>query len=71
MASSNKQYSYLIMQTPIGQANKVVENFERAANKSQQKRSTFKILFEPEENIRMPNCKEIYDDQDYFHELEK
>jgi hypothetical protein len=61
------------MQTPIGQAKKVLQNWERMASKCQQKRGRemFKILFEPEDNIHELSHPEIYDDYDLFIELEK
>lgn len=40
------------MQTPVGQAKKAVEDWEKVSKKCQMKRSPFRILFEPEENLR-------------------
>ena len=45
---SASHYSSLLMQTPVGQAKKVIEQWTRASSKCQQKRSTFKILFQNE-----------------------
>jgi hypothetical protein len=59
------------MQTPVGQAKKVVEQWTRASSKCQQKRSTFKILFENEEDIRSSSNPQIFDDYELFNELEK
>lgn len=64
-------YSSLLMQTPVGQARKVVESWDRAKHKSQQKRGTFKVLFEDAEEIRENTHPQIFDDFELFHELEK
>jgi hypothetical protein len=57
------------MQTPVGQAKKVVEQWARASTKCQQKRSTFKILFQSEEDIRSSSNAQIFDDYELFNEL--
>lgn len=59
------------MQTPIGQTKKVLANWERVCAKSQNKRSTFKVLFQDDENIRVTSDSQIFDDFDLFNELEK
>lgn len=60
-----------MMQTPVGQAKKVVAGWERVAAKAQAKRATFRILFEEEENVKVPTDKQIFDDFDLFTELER
>lgn len=59
------------MQTPVGQAKKIVEQWPRASSKCQQKRSSFKILFETDEDIRNSAHPQIFDDFELFNELEK
>lgn len=49
---SASHYSSLLMQTPVGQTQKIVSNWERVKSKCQQKRGTFRILFREEENVR-------------------
>jgi len=59
---SASHYSSLLMQTPVGQTQKIVSNWERAKSKCQHKRSTFKILFREEENARETSDPQIFDD---------
>ena len=46
--ASKSQFNSLLMQTPVGQAKKAVEDWEKVSKKCQQKRSPFRILFETE-----------------------
>lgn len=69
--NSSSQYSSLIMQTPIGQAKKITGAWDRVAKKSQNKRGTFRILFEEEENVKEGTDDQIYDDYELYHEVEK
>ena len=57
------------MQTPIGQAKKIVSSWDRAKNKCQHKRGTFRILFRDEENVRETSDAQIFDDFELFTEL--
>ena len=57
------------MQTPIGQAKKIVEQWDRTSNKCQQKRSSFRVLFEKEEDIKNSTNHQIFDDFELFNEL--
>lgn len=50
------------MHTPVGQTKKILANWDRVKNKCQQKRNTFKILFQGEENIRNNSDPQIFDD---------
>ena len=59
---NSSRYSALLMQTPVGQARKVVENWDRVKHKSQQKRGTFRVLFEEEEEVRELTHPQIFDD---------
>lgn len=68
---STSHYSSLLMQTPVGQAKKIVSNWERIKNKSMQKRGTFRILFREEENVRNNSDPQIFDDYELFAEMEK
>ena len=52
------------MQTPIGQANKVIKDWDRVSKKCQQKRGPLRILFEGEENLHETHDPQIYDDLD-------
>ena len=54
------------MQTPVGQAKKIMSNWNRVKGKCQQKRGIFKILFEDEENVREMADPEIFDDFELF-----
>lgn len=45
-STSKSQYNSLLMQTPVGQAKKVITDWEKVSKKCQMKRSPFKILFE-------------------------
>jgi len=42
---SSSHYTSLLMQTPVGQAKKILSNWDRVKNKCQQKRGIFKVLF--------------------------
>lgn len=44
---SQSNYSSLIMQTPVGQANKVMSNLDKVLHKHQMKRAVFRTLFHP------------------------
>jgi hypothetical protein len=68
---SSSHYSSLLMQTPVGQTKKIVTNWERVKGKCQHKRSTFRILFREEENVRETSDPQIFDDFELFAELEK
>ncbi len=68
---SSSHYTSLLMQTPVGQAKKIMTNWDRIKNKCQQKRGIFKILFEDEENVRESTDPQIFDDFELFTELEK
>ncbi len=57
------------MQTPVGQAKKVLSNWDRVKAKCQQKRGTFRILFQDDENIRASSDPQIFDDHELFTEL--
>jgi protein AATF/BFR2 len=59
------------MQTPVGQAKKILSNWDRVKSKCQQKRGTFRILFQDEENVRNSTDPQIFDDFELFAELEK
>ena len=54
------------MQTPVGQAKKIVANWDRVKNKCQQKRGTFRILFREEDNVRTTSDPQIFDDFELF-----
>lgn len=45
-STSKSQYNSLLMQTPVGQAKKVITDWEKVSKKCQMKRSPFKIFFE-------------------------
>jgi len=45
-STSKSQYNSLMMQTPIGQAKKAIEDWDKVSKKCQQKRGPIKILFE-------------------------
>lgn len=47
-STSKSQYNSLFMQTPIGQCKKAISDWDKVSKKCQQKRSPFRILFEPE-----------------------
>lgn len=59
------------MQTPIGQTKKIMNDWERVSKKSQQKRSAFKVLFKEDDNIKETYDKEIFDDFDFYQEVQK
>ena len=59
------------MQTPIGQTQKIVSNWDRVKGKCQHKRNTFRILFREEDNARETTDPQIFDDYELFMELEK
>ena len=60
--NKNAHYSSLIMQTPIGQVQKIMSNWSRSSIKCQQKRSAFKILFQPPDDIHQYSSPQIFDD---------
>lgn len=68
---SSSHYSSLLMQTPVGQAKKILSNWDRVKSKCQQKRNTFRILFQDEENVRNSTDPQIFDDFELFTELER
>lgn len=70
-STSKSQYNSLLMQTPIGQAKKAVEDWEKVSKKCQLKRTPMRILFEGEENLRENTHPSIYDDQDLLQEVQK
>jgi protein AATF/BFR2 len=59
------------MQTPIGQANKVIEDWAKVSKKCQQKRHPIRILFEAEDSLSLPTDINIYDDPDLLQEIQK
>ena len=58
-----------LLHTPIGQVNKMMENFEKLQQKSQLKRGTFRLLFEGLENLEKDYDENIFDDGDLLQEL--
>ena len=58
-----------LLHTPIGQVNKMMENFEKLQQKSQLKRGTFRLLFEGLENLEKDYDESIFDDSDLLQEL--
>ncbi|EGR30148.1 hypothetical protein IMG5_140270 [Ichthyophthirius multifiliis] len=60
-----------LLQTPIGQAQKAMEQFDKMLYKSQLKRNSFRILGENASNIQRDIDEEIYDDNDFYNELLK
>lgn len=58
-----------LLHTPIGQVNKMMENFEKLQQKSQLKRGTFRVLFEGLENLEKDYDENIFDDSDLLQEL--
>ena len=68
---NRSQYNSLLMQTPIGQAEKVIKDWDRVSKKCQQKRAPFRIFFEPENNIQETHNPQIYDDLDLMQEVQK
>jgi hypothetical protein len=46
-AANKSQYNSLIIQTPIGQTNRILDDWSKISKKCQQKRMPLKILFEP------------------------
>ena len=59
---SSSHYSSMLMQTPIGQAKKIVSNWDRVKAKCQHKRGTFRILCKEEANVRETADPQIFDD---------
>lgn len=59
------------MQTPVGQAKKAINDWDRVCKKVQLKRSPFRILLEGEENLSENSNPNIYDDLDLIQELQK
>ena len=59
---SSSHYSSLLMQTPVGQTKKILSNWDRVKSKCQQKRGTFRVLFQDEENVRNSTDPQIFDD---------
>jgi protein AATF/BFR2 len=68
---SQSNYTSLLMQTPIGQAGKVLTSLDKVLPKSRLKRSVFRQLFAPPEDIKQTTNDQIFDDFDLFHQLEK
>lgn len=68
---SQSNYTSLLMQTPIGQAGKVLSSFDKVLPKSRLKRSVFRQLFAPLEDIKLSTNDQIFDDFDLFHQMEK
>ncbi len=60
-----------LLHTPIGQVNKMMENFEKLKVKSQLKRGHFRILGEGLENLEKNFDENIYDDSDLMQEMLK
>ena len=60
-----------LLHTPIGQVNKMMENFEKLQVKSQLKRGAFRVLGTGLENLERDFDEEIYDDSDLMQELMK
>lgn len=71
--SSNLRRSGLhnLMQTPIGQTQKAMEQADKLVLKSQLKRGQFRILGLPEDDVHCNYNEQIYDDADFFQELLK
>ena len=71
LTQSKNNFQSLIMQTPIGQAQKIFSALDKVMVKSRLKRSTFKILFEESGNIKETADPQIFDDQDFFYDISK
>ena len=71
LSQSRNNFQSLVMQTPVGQAQKIFSALDKVINKARLKRNTFKILFEEPATIKETSNPQIFDDQDFFHEISK
>lgn len=60
-----------LIQTPIGQAQKALKNYNFILTKSQLKRDVFRILGTEQDNLHEQTNEEIFDDGELYHELLK
>ncbi|KAM3136169.1 hypothetical protein pb186bvf_011791 [Paramecium bursaria] len=71
MISSLRTQNNFLMQTPIGQTNKAMQNKEKLYLKTQLKRSIYRILGEDAQDMNEMVNKNIYDDNDFYIDLLK
>lgn len=62
-------YSSLLMQTPVGQAQKVLTSLDKILPKARLKRGVFRTLFSPAEEIRNSQNEQVFDDFELFHQV--
>lgn len=61
----------MLMQTPIGQVQKALKDYEKLLEKSRLKRDAFRILGRSQENLAQMQDEGIYDDMDLYTQLVK
>ena len=56
----------MLMQTPIGQVQKALKEYEKLLEKSRLKRDAFRVLGKPQDNLVQMSDEGIYDDMDLY-----